>query len=756
MVTDSPVTRVDSEPSLPSQDATLSPDLIKSQDAATPCGDESTLLPLFPTPYRDAAMKSKTISSQYGTTMSTMPPNGCKGKAQSHTCKDRECATRPSLRRRGTGRGKPTPRTQAWQSRHSSSSDKIHASLHKTDGSHKTGNPSHIGEPAKPFDHGDNDMSSVHLVAESMQKAINSISSGLQHLSTGVETLLGVGGDLSQQLNSVQQRLTQIEHHLEQPEMRLNEESRDLQPEVAPEAKLEVTTKVQLEKHQAQPGEQLEVTEEKQKRQLISDELACCPRVANADVKHVAVDVKPESFNPFVAVVEDQPAVVVKPTVEDTSETETQPPQDRRASDYGGAQQISLIPDTTVARDEVSTEKHGWKQGEGLNAKVQATSPTASARGGVKISCDETPEIGASAEGKVDKPDTSEHGGAASTSNIPVGERLLKKHGWKEGEGLGAKAQGLRTPPVFGETRTPRDRAGLGSKARHGTRRDKNAGSRPADINFVRERWLPGEGKYRIQVYSHLSSRHSCGLEYMRGTYRRPVAREFDFTTQEVVPGTHTVALRGLDVTKLLHEITQVKTSPGVIKLLISEVMFSQMHLCPFLEYDHIQGTGQLTSIITRMLYYETESTAVKVPKSVESSVRKPVNWESHNQLWFYLPRCTVPGGRVFNMEKLPDWYREFLPTFIVAYDRGVKHNVDTIDKHGRNGDAATDHFDYLLRTDPNFASTVIEFLVSHWNWPDLIHHINGARHAALYYQLEFALDCVKRNVPLPNDWLVY
>jgi hypothetical protein len=33
---------------------------------------------------------------------------------------------------------------------------------------------------------------------------------------------------------------------------------------------------------------------------------------------------------------------------------------------------------------------------------------------------------------------------------VAVGERLLKKQGWKEGEGLGAKAQGLRTPPDFG------------------------------------------------------------------------------------------------------------------------------------------------------------------------------------------------------------------------------------------------------------------------------------------------------------------
>jgi hypothetical protein len=60
------------------------------------------------------------------------------------------------------------------------------------------------------------------------------------------------------------------------------------------------------------------------------------------------------------------------------------------------------------------------------------------------------------------------------------------------------------------------------------------------------------------------------------------------------------------------------------------------------------------------------------------------------------------------------------------------------------------------LRTDSEFASVVIHTLLVRCYWDILFDRINRCRHAALYYQLEFALDCLKRDVPLPDDWLVY
>ena len=58
----------------------------------------------------------------------------------------------------------------------------------------------------------------------------------------------------------------------------------------------------------------------------------------------------------------------------------------------------------------------------------------------------------------------------------------------------------LRTPPDFGQTRTPCDRAGLGSETRHGARRGKTVISRNSDINFVRE--LPGRKGYSLKPRS--------------------------------------------------------------------------------------------------------------------------------------------------------------------------------------------------------------------------------------------------------------
>ena len=64
--------------------------------------------------------------------------------------------------------------------------------------------------------------------------------------------------------------------------------------------------------------------------------------------------------------------------------------------------------------------------------------------------------------------------------------------------------------------------------------------------------------------------------------------------------------------------------------------------------------------------------------------------------------------------------------------------------------------FDYDLRTDPVLASDVIYTLLARCDWNILFDGINRGRHAALYYQLEFAIDCLKRDVPIPDDWLVY
>ena len=65
-------------------------------------------------------------------------------------------------------------------------------------------------------------------------------------------------------------------------------------------------------------------------------------------------------------------------------------------------------------------------------------------------------------------------------------------------------------------------------------------------------------------------------------------------------------------------------------------------------------------------------------------------------------------------------------------------------------------NFDYDLRTDSGFVSAVIHTLLQRCDWHVLARIINKFRHAALYYQFEFALDCVKRDVPIPDDWLVY
>ncbi len=234
--------RVDSQPSLPKQDAPL------RQDAASLRGDENSRLS-FPTPWLDAVNKSKACSSSSGTTHGrTMPPTSIKGKAQSRPCKARDCATRHQMRR-ASCRGKPTPRTRAWKLQHSASGDKALGISNEVDGSRKSEGPHFISGAAKFTEHhyADVDKSQVHSAAGAVQKAIRRISAGLKDLSAGVGTLLEAGGDLSEQLNLVQRRLAKIEQQLLQPEVRLNAESQEFQPQAAPEAKLEVTPEAQTE-----------------------------------------------------------------------------------------------------------------------------------------------------------------------------------------------------------------------------------------------------------------------------------------------------------------------------------------------------------------------------------------------------------------------------------------------------------------------------------------------------------------------------
>ena len=924
-----PVMRVDSQPSLPKQDASL------SQDAASLRGDENSRLS-FPTPWLDAVNKSKACSSSSGTTHGrTMPPTSIKGKAQSRPCKARDGATRHQIRR-ASGRGKPTPRTRAWKLQHSASGDKALGISNEVDGSCKSEGPHFISGAAKFTEHhyADVDKSQVHSAAGAVQKAIRRISAGLKDLSAGVGTLLEAGGDLSEQLNLVQRRLAKIEQQLLQPEVRLNAESQEFQPQAAPEAKLEVTPEAQTEaalqisrdedykvcasavdggvrsditaasEHGgatitpltapvsvrvsevkpipevlAEMRQRLAQVEEQQKKHKaeVQQEKGQDGRQTLSD-KKLAIEVKPVEVHQkqvlarelgvpkhhadpiaedegedvfhlcpeFVSIDEDimtenKPSTL-STSVDAARETQSPRSKDRRvAADYAAAPQISRNEDHKVcasAVDEgtqsdvaaafehggatvadhggatvapitapvpvdvkgvisdvaaVSGTEHGEAQPTPLTpvatvprwwrafaqdrcdvadyggaTVVPSTAPVAV--GGVKPAKpayeNKTVETKPDAAAEVKlvvgikpvvevvkpvaevKPVVEVVKPVAEVKPVAVGERLLKKQGWKEGEGLGAKAQGLRTPPDFGQTRTPCDRAGLGSETRHGTRRGKTVISRNSDINFVRE--LPGRKEYSLKVCQHIKSRHPCGKDYLRGTYRIPVARELgDTLTQSLAEvKTFSLAQRGRDVEALLHSV-QTTMEPQVATTLIGEVMFSLTHHSAYA--DTSNGPNDMPSGIAELIYPSSGTVQITMEGEIPF-IRGAGNC-------YYLPlfKCT----RDVETGQFPDWYLKYLPRFYVNECNG-EISIDPsryggVDKYQvRLNTAKRDNFDYDLRTDSGFASAVIHTLLQRCDWHVLARIINKFRHAALYYQLEFALDCVKRDVPIPDDWLDY
>ena len=595
---------VDQKPSLPKQDDTL------SQDAASFHGDENSRSS-FPTPYLDKTTKSKTCSPSSGTTHGrTMPPTSSKGKAHSLPCKARECATQQQMRR-ASGRGKSTPRTRAWKLQHCASGDTTRGTLNKRDGSRETESPRFMSGAAKFSDDGNNDKSPVHSAAESVLKAISNISAGLQDLSAGVKTLLGAGGDLSEQLNLVQQRLAKIEQQLMEPKEQLHAQSQEFKLGPSPEAKLgtifeELEENLEVAEELEEDQDLDEIVQQKQHnakvlqqgkdqegRQISSDEkparLVTKPEVqtevgtppeakpVEVNAKTDAVEVKPISVEakPVVVAVNKgertevapctQPVMVgihevdkkepkvssphwqvgIAPVVEvkpvdakldvdedkpkaDSSQVGEQPartmtPAAAAAMQYAWrfeaeAKQVVDVkpdkPDTVVevkpdvevkpaVASQLSQDRHdasdyGGAQPTPIIPLATVTSPTAAE---MQISRDEDHTMIPDMDKGVRPIATAafEHGGttvAPTTTPVPVGERLLKKHGWKQGEGLGAKTQGLGTAPDssdFGQTRAPCDRAGLGYKSRHETRRGKYTGTRPADFgnHFVRGGYAP-------------------------------------------------------------------------------------------------------------------------------------------------------------------------------------------------------------------------------------------------------------------------
>ena len=203
-------------------------------------------------------------------------------------------------------------------------------------------------------------------------------------------------------------------------------------------------------------------------------------------------------------------------------------------------------------------------------------------------------------------------------------------------------------------------------------------------------------------------------------------------------------AQRGLKVKALLNTIWTVTSYPKIASLVIGEVMHTLMihSVHPDHEYD-------LTKSITALLY-PTKGTLLKDPKPPDSRLRSFEELERGGHVFpaRFKTRKGFDEHWADDPTKAPDWYNEFLPRYTYC----SSSNIAT---PGRDNKAIRLKFDYCLRTDPHLASSVIYTMLK-CDSEVLFDCINNGRHAALYYQLEFALDCLKRDVPIPDDWLVY